>query len=63
MTYVITSQRGWAGVADHLDEAMEFALRISGVPRSDAEFTNSGELLNRKVPTGWRVGVMLREAS
>lgn len=61
--YVITSVRGWEGVADFPDEAMDFAARVAGVPRKDAQFTESGELLHHRIPTGWRVGILKEEAA
>jgi hypothetical protein len=61
MTYVITNQKFWVGVADHLDEAMDFAIRISKAVRVDVSWTEAGAMHSKGSPTGWRVGVMKGE--
>lgn len=62
MTYVITHQGRWAGIAEHLDEAMDFAIRVGKAEREHVTWTDAGAMHSRRVPTGWRVGMMKAEA-
>lgn len=52
--YLIRNRSRTLGIADYMDEAKDFAERLSG-RAALAHWTYRGELLLDGIPSGWRV--------
>lgn len=55
ITYIIVGPTGLAGVADYPDEAIDFAIRITGLNRDGVNFTDAGAMYCDDRPTGWYI--------
>lgn len=53
MKYLVFQGTTMLGVAEYLDEAKEFAERVSVLPAPT--WTNDGLMYTNNVPSGWRV--------